>query len=250
MSINQEIKNGIYYFKSGWTIIRQKGLKRFVIFPILLNILLLAVVFWLFIHQVDNQLVRITNWLPSWLDWLANIVYYLAILLLLVVYYFIFNTISGIIASPFLGVLAEKVEQSLVNQSVNDDGMLDVIKDTPRMLKRELTKLGYMIPRFILLLIVGFVPIIGQVVAPILVFLFAAKSQTIQYCDYAFDNHKVSFITMKKTMAQYPFTNFSFGALVMICTFIPFVNFLIIPVATCGATKMWVDYYHKQFISE
>lgn len=37
----------------------------------------------------------------------------------------------------------------------------------------------------------------------------------------------------------------TFGGLVTCCTFVPVINLLIMPVAVCGATLMWVENYRN-----
>lgn len=68
----------------------------------------------------------------------------------------------------------------------------------------------------------------------------------VQYCDYPFDNHKVSFPRMRDTLRADKVDNLQFGALVSLFTMIPFVNLVIMPVAICGATAMWVDRYRTE----
>ncbi|VEJ09279.1 sulfate transporter CysZ [Actinobacillus delphinicola] len=249
MSILQELLEGIHYFKTGWSLISRKGLRRFVVVPVLLNILFLIGLFWIFITQIDHQIDTIMTLLPHWLSWVSHILVFFAVAIILLVYYFIFNSLSGFIAAPFNGLLSEKVESMLTGEEANDDSIIDIIKDLPRTFKREWLKIWYSLPRIIILFILGFVPFIGQFIIPVIIFVFTAWSQTIQYCDYPFDNHKIPFLTMKNALKKKPYANFSFGVLVMICTFIPFINFVIIPVAICGATAMWVDNYRQHFIT-
>ena len=68
----------------------------------------------------------------------------------------------------------------------------------------------------------------------------------IQYIDYPFDNHKISFITMRDALKQRRGKCLSFGALVTLFSAIPVVNLFVMPVAICGATAMWVDHYRQQ----
>lgn len=89
-----------------------------------------------------------------------------------------------------------------------------MIKDIPRILKRELYKLVYYILWAIPLLLLYFLPVVGQTVAPIIWFIFTAWMINIQYADYAFDNHKVSFSTMRQMLAQDRVDNIIFGSLV------------------------------------
>jgi hypothetical protein len=44
---------------------------------------------------------------------------------------FIFSSVANWTAAPFNGLLAEKVEQILTGEAMNDTGMLDVVKDVP-----------------------------------------------------------------------------------------------------------------------
>jgi CysZ protein len=37
---------------------------------------------------------------------------------------------------------------------------------------------------------------------------------------------------------------------ISICTAIPIINFIIMPIAVCGATAAWVDIYKAQVLSK
>ncbi len=95
------------------------------------------------------------------------------------------------------------------------------MKDVPRIMKREWQKFAWYLPRAIVLLILYFIPGIGQTVAPVLWFLFSAWMLAIQYCDYPFDNHKVPFKEMRTALRTRKITNMQFGALTSLFTMIP-----------------------------
>ncbi|MCP6105842.1 sulfate transporter CysZ, partial [Klebsiella pneumoniae] len=80
---------------------------------------------------------------------------------------------------------------------------------------------AWYLPRAIVLLILYFIPGIGQTVAPVLWFLFSAWMLAIQYCDYPFDNHKVPFKEMRTALRTRKITNMQFGALTSLFTMIP-----------------------------
>ena len=52
---------------------------------------------------------------------------------------------------------------------------------------------------------------------------------------------------MKNELAIKRNITVTFGGLVSLCTFVPAVNLVIIPVAVCGATAMWVNEYRRLF---
>jgi CysZ protein len=137
-------------------------------------------------------------------------------------------------------LLSEKVERYLTGEEMGDEGLFDALKDTPRTLGRELSKLGYFVPRAIgFLLIFFFLPLLGQVIW----FLFTAWMMTVQYVDYPFDNHKAAFRFTRDTLRQDKTRAFTFGILVNVFSFIPVVNFMVMPVSICGATAMYVDHF-------
>ncbi|MGL5302290.1 MAG: sulfate transporter CysZ, partial [Aeromonas sp.] len=181
-----------------------------------------------------------------WLSWLDYLLWPIALLTILVIFSFIFSSVTNWIAAPFNGLLAEKVEQILTGQPANDSGMLDIVKDVPRTFGREWIKLKYYLPKAIGCILLFFIPVIGQTVAPILWFLFSAWMMAIQYIDYPFDNHKIDFITMRDALKQRRGKCLSFGALVTLFSAIPVVNLFVMPVAICGATAMWVDHYRSE----
>lgn len=245
----QELKSGFHYFVMGWHFITQKGLRRFVVMPIVLNTVLLCGLFWLFVSQITSAIDWVMAFIPDWLSFLSVILLTLSIVMILLLFYFTFTTLSGFIAAPFNGLLAEKLEKMMTGENVNDDGWLDVMKDVPRMLAREWQKLKYSLPKIIALFLLSFIPIIGQTVVPVLTFLFTCWMMAIQYCDYPFDNHKVSFEVMKNALGNRRTQSLTFGGLVTCCTFVPVINLVIMPVAVCGATVMWVENYraHLRF---
>jgi len=124
--------------------------------------------------------------------------------------------------------------------------MISLIKDLPRILKRELQKLANYLLWAIPILLSYFIPVIGQSVTPIVWFLFTAWQINIQYADYAFDNHKVSYARMCQLLKQHKADNLLFGILISFFTMVPLLNLIIMPIAVCGATAMWVDRYRHQ----
>lgn len=151
-----------------------------------------------------------------------------------------FSTLANFIASPFNGLLAEKVEQHLSGERIGEEGVWALVKDVPRILSREWRKLLYVLPKALGLFLLLLIPALGQTLGPIAWFLFTAWMLAIQYCDYPFDNHKISFHDMRNTLKQNQSKAYGFGMLVAFFTSIPIVNLFIVPVAVCGATAMWV----------
>ncbi|TCW00480.1 sulfate transporter CysZ [Biostraticola tofi] len=243
-------RSGLHYFISGWRLVTLPGIKRYVMIPLLLNIILLGGSFWWLYSKLNEWMPKAMAYIPDWLQWLSYILWPLSVVAILLIFGYFFSTIANLIASPFSGLLAEKLEARLTGKPLPDSGWIGLLRDTPRILHREWLKLVYYLPRAVMLLLLYFIPGFGQTVAPILWFAFSAWMLAVQYCDFPFDNHKVPFRTMRGALRRHKYINLQFGALVSIFTLIPVVNLMIMPVAVCGATAMWVDRYRDEFVAD
>jgi len=235
--------SGASYFIKGFSLIRQKGVRRFVFIPLLINILLFSFAFYFIYLELNTYMETIMAWLPSWLDWLSVILWPFAVLTVLIIFSFLFSTVANWLAAPFNGLLSEKMEAILRGQAAPEGEMFDIVKDIPRTLSREWQKLSYYVPRAIgFFILLWVLPIFGQ----ILWFLFIAWMMAIQYKDYPFDNHKIPFSEMKIILKDNKSMSYSFGITVAVFSMIPIVNLIVMPVAICGATALWVDYYQDK----
>ncbi|MEI5639361.1 MULTISPECIES: sulfate transporter CysZ [unclassified Pseudoalteromonas] len=239
-----QLSRGIEYFIAGFSLITQKGLKRFVFIPLTINILLFGASLFFLYDWLTQGFEYLNTLLPEWLSWLEWLMWPIAILVILFSYSMVFTVITNFIAAPFNGLLAEKVELHLTNQTVNDDKLFDMLKDVPRMLGREWTKLCYYLPRAIgFFILLWVLPVIGQ----ILWIMFTCWMYSVQYNDYPFDNHKIHFKRMKDDLKSKQGLSYGFGFAVFVLTSIPFLNLIVMPVAVCGATKLWVENYRPQY---
>jgi CysZ protein len=228
---------GMKYFGRGFSLLSNKGLKRFVAFPILINALLMSA----FIYFGGGWLVEtiqgVVDWLPSWLSWLSWILIPIAALTLVSITLYFFSAVVNLIASPFNGLLSEAVEIKETGDTIPEESIGMLIS---RTLQRELKKLLYFIPRYIVLLIISFIPVVN-VVSPVLWFVFGAWVLTLQYLDYALDNNGHNFSDLHKALKLQPLTTLGFGFIVSVCFMIPILNLFAMPAAVCGATLYWCE---------
>lgn len=235
--------SGAGYFIKGFDLIKTKGIRRFVFVPLAVNLIIFAVAFYFLFKGMDHYLVELSNLYPDWLAFINYLIWPLAVLSALIFFSFIFSAVANWVAAPFNGLLSEKMEALLTKQKPPAGNALEIIKDIPRTLSREWSKLKYYLPRAIgFFLLMWVLPIIGQLIW----FLFVAWMMAIQYKDYPFDNHKIPFEQMKVELSQRKSLSYSFGITVALFSMIPLVNLIVMPVAICGATALWVDRYREQ----
>jgi CysZ protein len=228
----------MYYFFRGLTLIHTKGLKRFVLVPLSINLLLFSFAFYVLLQQVSAMVSAVQQYLPGWLHWLEYLLIPLGVMTLVIGLAYSFTMVANFIAAPFNGLLSEKVEAHLSGRVIPATTTAAFVKDIPRMLGREWQKLLYALPRAIILFVLFlFLPLVG----PVLWFLFTSWLLAIQYADYPYDNHKIDFRSMRQQLRSQPGTSFAFGVTVNIACMIPLFNLFVMPIAVCGATAMWVD---------
>src|SRR5690625_1976513 len=144
---------GARYVLRGIDMLRLPGLRRFVAIPLGINLVVFASLIALVLGQVRHWMQQLLAWLPNWLGFLEWILWPLTLLLLLVVVLYSFSVLANLIASPFNGLLAEKVELMLGGELPEGDGVWAAVKDAPRAMGKELAKLGYYLPRALAVLV-------------------------------------------------------------------------------------------------
>ncbi|PMJ90468.1 sulfate transporter CysZ [Vibrio sp. 10N.261.55.A7] len=239
-------RSGFGYFLYGITLALTPGIRKFVLLPLLANIILVGGALFYLFSNMDSWITQWMGRLPEFLSWLSYLLWPLIVMTILATFSYFFSTLANFIAAPFNGLLAEKVEEHLIGNPINDEGILSLVKDLPRIFAREWRKLLYIAPKALGLFILLLIPALGQTVGPFLWFVFTAWMLSVQYCDYPFDNHKVDFNQMRNNLKQNQTKTYSFGALVSIFTTIPILNLIVMPIAVCGATAMWVSEYKQQ----
>ncbi len=237
---------GLGYLGEGFGLIRRPGLRLFVIIPLVLNILLFGVLFYFMAELFAGLIAMAMGLLPDWawlqsLDWLFWLLYG-AVILLMLAYGFVI--LANLIGSPFYGYLAELTEKELTGQALDTGGgWMQILRDIPRALWREVQKILYYLPRALGLLILGFIPVVN-LLAALLWFAFNCWMMALQYVDYPADNHRVSFPALRRGLGARRLSAFGFGLPVALLAMVPVVNLVVVPAAVCGATAYWVREAH------
>ncbi|HRY19721.1 MAG TPA: sulfate transporter CysZ [Candidatus Competibacteraceae bacterium] len=231
---------GAGYVLTGLRWLPRSGLRSFVAIPLLINILLFGTGVWWSIGQFQhlNQIVQ--SWLPSWLSWLHWLLWPVFVLTVLVVVFYTFSVVANLIAAPFNGLLAERVEKLIRQADAPPSETRLRWKDLILSPLVELSKLLYFIGWAIPLLLLSLVPVIN-VVAPVLWVLFGAWMLALEYADYPLGNRGLSFREQRRLLRRHWPLTLGFGGMTLVLTLIPVFNFLAMPAAVIGATLMWVQ---------
>ena len=229
---------GPMYAMKGFRLIRRPGLRRYVLIPLLVNIVLFTSAIWLSATYFDAYM---TELLPQGYDWLEWFLWPLFAVTMLLTMFYTFTLVANFICAPFNGLLAEAVENSLTGKAQSENtSLMQALKDTPKSLWSEVRKLIYFLSRAIPLLILFFIPVVN-ILAPFLWIAFSSSLLAKEYFDYPMANHGHSFDKQREILKQHRVGSLSFGGSIMVLTMIPIVNFIVMPLAVAGATAMYLE---------
>jgi CysZ protein len=229
---------GFNHLLQGLGMLRQPGLKRYLLVPLAINLLIFSLVGWV----GYSQFTAFMEWaLPeaSWYSFLRWLLWPLFALTAMLVTFYTFTVVANLIAAPFNGLLAARVEELLTGQRPpeSEEKLARII--VPAILS-ELRKLGYFLIRAIPLLVLFLIPGLN-LVAPLLWILFSAWFLALEYMDYPMGNHGMDFRQQHQELKKTRLSALGFGGGVTLLMMVPILNFAAMPAAVIGATRFWLE---------
>ena len=220
----------------GIRLLFRPGLKRYLMVPLAVNLLVFSLVAWLGFTQFEGALER---WLPdtSWLYYFRWILWPLFTLAFLMLVFYTFTVIANLLAAPFNSLLAARTEELLTGSPPPETPGSIAAAIAPALLS-EIRKLIYFLLRAIPLLLLFLIPGIN-VLAPFLWLAFSAWFLSLEYMDYPLGNQGMGFKEQHRRMKQGRLTALGFGGGVMLLMLIPGINLAAMPAAVAGATSLW-----------
>lgn len=237
--------DGVRAFGAGFGLLNQPGVRRFVIIPLLVNMLLFAAV----IAYGASELNQFITWLETeittgwwqWLDWILWLLWPFFIAFSLLLVFFTFTILANLIAAPFNGFLAAAIEKHLTGVTPDDGGNLKQLPaEISKALGGEVRKLVYFASLALPLLLLFFIPIVN-IAAPLVWFLFGSWMLALEYMDFPMGNHGYTFPVIRKRIREHKRAALGFGMTALLMSMVPVINFVAMPVAVAGATRLWVN---------
>ena len=237
-----EFTLGPGYLLRGFSMLSEPSLRRYVLIPILINIVLIAGLVSLFGWQLDNWLDAWLSSLPDWLAWLETVFWWIGVILSTLAFCYVFTLLANLIASPFNGMLSARVE-ALVTGRAPESGM-SLAGEMADGVFGELRRLRWYGGRALLLalltLVLFFVPVANLAIAPMW-FIFGAFMLSFEYLDQPMANRGMRFEAKLVRLRARRWRHLGFGSLVTLATAIPLANLVVMPAAVVGATLLYLD---------
>ena len=251
-----QLVQGFGYLMRGFRLIRQPGLRRFVVIPLSINILIFGSLIWALIGAAGSLMSWFSGsldlgFLGDWaviqgLIWVIQLVLWMVLGVgLLVTVFYTFSLVANFLAAPFNSLLAEKVEKHLAGELVQgEESWMHALRSIPHVMASEVFKLLYllmwMIPLVTLWFLTLFIPGLNLLSTAAWLW-FGAWLLSLEYVDYPAGNHGLTFPKVRKLMKQHRPSAIGFGGAVTLMTSIPVLNLIAMPCAVAGATALWHD---------
>jgi len=237
------IKNftdGLCLVLEAGSLIFRKGVRRFVVVPLLINVVVFSGAIWIGLRIFQTMLDSLVAWTPAWLDWIQWLIWPLVVIMILIIVYYSFTVVANLIAAPFNSLLSERVETLMDGQPGSEMKHGESIASmATRTVWSELRKIIYQLKWLVGLLVLSFIPGLN-VVAPFAWIYFGAWTLAIEYVDYPMGNHGMFFAQVKQVLKQDRWRALGLGTGVMLLTLIPVLNFVAMPIGVIGGTLFWV----------
>ncbi|RNF85037.1 sulfate transporter CysZ [Montanilutibacter psychrotolerans] len=227
---------GARYLLRGYRMLFNPGIRRFVAWPLLANLVLLTLAFAGALWGMDWLLDRWISESWSWVNWILKP---LLGLLLLAVTVLSFGLVGQLLLAPFYGLLARRVEMRLRGGSQEVE--IPLMVELRQSLRLQLRILGYVAVRLLLVLVVSLIPGLGLLAAPINL-LFAGWLLAIETAGNPLGNwgwapqRQLAFLRRHRSAA------IGFGVCVVAASLVPVLNFAAMPAAVCGMTAFCLDH--------
>ena len=222
--------NGVRIFVEAFRRARAPELRRYTWLPALSSLVIILLGLALAVSYTADLATYLQQTFGSWPDWIMRIVEPLLYVTATLISAWLFGFLAVFIGAPFHGELSQHIWS---DGTVEQPWYKDIV---PTML-RELRKLRYSLPRLIVLLIIGFIPVVN-VLSPVLWVVFGAWLMAVQFADFAFENRHQAFSETLTTLRSQRSTSIGFGVCVTLAMAIPLLNFLVIPIAVIGGTLL------------
>lgn len=152
--------------------------------------------------------------------------------------------VAALIASPVLDVLSQRVERVVRGVAAGDDAALDarsLLRDAGSALVNEAKRLAFFAGGWLAISVAGMLLPLGPLLAPAALLAFAVTFLPLEYAGFALDRRRVSFRDRRGWLAVQRATTLGFGASAFALTWVPGLNFVLLPLLVTSGTLLVLD---------
>ena len=211
--------------------------------PMVINLIIYGTILYFCYSWIIGTSGELTGTNSLEATWFQEILHFFILifsfLLLLLVCYFLFITIGGIINAPFAEHISQMVEEIITKTKY--DSKLNFLQDAWYSIKAESFKLLFYFSIIIPLFFIGFIPMIGSVLATILGTLFSFFYSALDYLDYPMTRRFYRLKRKIKVTHSGGLLSYGFGCMAFLMLFLPVINVFFKPVLVVAGTSLFYE---------
>lgn len=242
MNVLQRFMTGLKIPFAAWNELKAINGRRYIIIPIIINIILAFIIFqygisgWIVRLLVDLLDARLDNgW--QWLVSLANVIFNIVAFIVISV---VAVRIGTIVGSPFYGIIAERIDDKYATtETVLHISVWQSIRNAfwyesrKIVLVASISLIGFALE---------FIPVIGVLVSPAFVFMGVTLVTLLDYTDVPLSRRSVPFRQRFRLFGQYLPEIVGFSLIMVPLSTVPVVNFVAVPLGITAGTLLFVKH--------
>lgn len=236
------ILNGLKSYGSSLSLISKLGLWTYFFIPILISLLtasLIAVLVWQFADNMGHWIEQIWPWETGRQAFFvfAEII---SALLIIAIGLILYKHIIMALSAPFMSPVSEKIESHLLGET-HEHRNTSFKEQLWRGIRINMRNLSIELLITLPILLLNFIPIIGNIVSAVLLFLTQSYYAGFGNMDYTLErhfnySHSITFVRNNRGQA------IGNGMVFMLFLLIPVLGvILVLPLSVTAATKLTVE---------
>lgn len=232
-------KNTNLFFKYPKTIL-------YSVIPVSINLIIYVLSFIFLFNKIMYKSGKLTGAMGPDAGFFAEffhaVILILSFLILLVICYFIIVIVGGIISAPFNENISLIIEEGVTGKKTNyHPGFW---KDTWYNILAELKKLAFYFSILLIFFLIGFIPLIGEIISVVLGTIFSFFFNALDFFDYPMTRKYFTLREKIKVTYAKPMYSLGFGCASFLIMFLPVVNVLMKPLCVVSGTAF---YFEKKY---
>ena len=225
---------GFGYPWRGLGILLQPRLRALAWWPIVINVVLFSVAFYLLVVQVDDW---ISAFLSGWLAWLEWLLWPVFMLIALAATLFSFARLANLIGVPFHARLCQTLMKMRPDDPLTQAAEKQTWRNDLRLIGHEVLKLAVYLAWFLPLLALSFLPFVGFLAQAVLLY-FGIYWCALEYLDYPLSEAGTSLRQLRERIKRQGTLALGFGTAQFLLSLTPVLNLVSVPAGVVAATRL------------
>ncbi|MDF1563773.1 MAG: EI24 domain-containing protein [Deltaproteobacteria bacterium] len=225
-------------FQALGLMVEHPRLWTFALVPIVITLVLLSVVVGL-LGTYNDDLVALIWAKPP--EWYWQILWWpLYVLVFALCFVVGALTFPAVVSAPFNDSLSARTERTLTGDYAEEPfNMGRFVGEILSAVGMSLGRLALLYGGLLIIFLFGLIPVVGQILAPVLAPTYTMSWMSAEYLEYAMGRHRFGFSHVFKTVRANYALCLGFGGGIFLLLMVPLMNLLFIPVGVVGGTLLY-----------